>query len=356
MKSKFIVILSFLLLPFFVSCASVPDEVVNDMNNYNQGSSINSDTCLSYINDSDIADDIENALEKQYNQFSLSKDICIEYPKDIQELSFQYVDGFEVNYNDVLKMFFSQSEIDSQNIDNNSDSPDRMFFNESDKKYGCVSNNGFIAMLKPDAFDISFSYNEPNVRIYHIDRNESVDDYYMLKNGECSIHEAVDFINNWLQTEYKKFVPYYDYKVKTVIVREHDNHYLYEFTIEILYNGIPLDELTREATEDKENETMYMSYTSNKIEIQMININQIDSFTNGTGILKPINKSSVPNYISLSSALQYCEQKFTDFKSVTIDDIGIKYLTSPIYDYVGEKQIDEKGNAFYVNKHHMTLE
>ena len=126
---------------------------------------------------------------------------------------------------------------------------------------------------------------------------------------------------------------------KTVIVREHEDYYLFEITVEVFYHGIPLDSITMISDTDEKNQAMYMKYTSNKIEIQMINVNQIDSFTNCTGILEPIETEIVDECISLESALRYCEKTFTDFKDVTISDIGLKYITSPVYDYIGNESI-----------------
>lgn len=341
---KYISILILLFMTTFISaCSAVPDEVKNDMSNYwNVDNDINDQFEFTYIKTTDLKDDVEKALAQNYNQFNLSENIDFLKPEEINIMTFKYTENFEKNYIDILKLFFTQKEIEFQKINSSIDNTGSLsysFWNEADKIYGCVSDNGFIAVLKPDAFDISFSYNEPNVKIYHIDRGDDLSDVYQLKNGRCSIEEAVDYINNWFATEYKTFASDYDYNVKTVIVREHEDYYLFEITVEVFYHGIPLDSITMISDTDEKNQAMYMKYTSNKIEIQMINVNQIDSFTNCTGILEPIETEIVDECISLESALRYCEKTFTDFKDVTISDIGLKYITSPVYDYIGNESI-----------------
>ncbi len=342
---KKMILIFALILTFAVNgCAAVPDEVKKDIKNYH-GENNNIDPKnfkFTYINTSDLKDSSQKAIEKNYKQFNISQNIeFTSFPEEINQMEFKYTDNFEENYIDILKMFFTQQELNSQEINLNSSksgSKSYSFFNEKNRVYGCVSDNGFVSMLKPDTFDISFSYNDPNIKIYHADRNEDLSDTYQLKNGSCSVKDAVDYINNWFETNYKKIAPDYDYRVKTVIVRKHENYHLFEIHTEIFYRDIPLDNLSMEAETDEENLKMHMIYTSNNVTIQMLNVNQIDSFTNGTGILQPVKAEKIEECISLESALKFCETTFTDFRNITISDIGIKYTTSPDYDYINNQE------------------
>ena len=354
MIKKFLACVFLMTILFLSSCANVPDEVREEMNRYENSSvgSDNSDYEFIYIDKSEINDNATIALQKDYSQFKIDDNINIDELNKISIMKFKYLENFEENYNNVLKLFFTQEQIMNQEISpniNSDASTTYSFWNETDKMYGCVGDNGFIAMLKPEAFDISFGYSEPNIKIYHVDRNDDLSDIYYLNDGNCSVGEAVEYINNWLSAEYKKISSDYDYKVKTVIVRKHEEKYLFEIYIELLYDGIPLDSLTLESATDEKNKTMYTAYNNSAISIQMINVNQIDSFTNLTGILKPVETDNVKKCISLESALKYCENTFTDFKNVTISDIGIKYTLKPIYNYMGVESEDDNGNKIYKN-------
>ena len=338
----------YLTILIFGSCASVPKEVQNDImaRKSAEHNIITDDFNFSYIKIADIKKNAEMALQKKYNQFKIIDNIDINNPSEINILTLKYLENYECNYHQALQLFFSQKEIDSQDINYSADSTGMYtysFWNERDKLYGCVGDNGFIAMLKPDVFDISFACNKRNVKIYHVDRSDDLSDIYMLKNGEYSVGEAVNYINNWLNTEYKTMFPDYDYKVKTIIVREYENHYLFDITAELFFNDVPLDSFTMESAYDEVNKRMYMLYTRSNIKIQMVNINEIDSFTNGTGIISPIEAESIDECISLESALLLCENTFTDFKDITISDIKIKYTLTPVYDYIGEKHEGKNG-------------
>ena len=352
MKNYISIIVLLFTVIFISACAAVPNEVKNNMNSYRNSDNYTNDQHeFTYIKTADLKNDVKKALTQNYAQFNLSENIDFSESKEINIMTFKYIENFEKNYIDVLKLFFNQEDLKFQRINLNTDNTGSLsynFWNETDKMYGCVSDNGFIAMLKPDAFDISFSYSEPNVKIYHVDRGDDLDDVYQLKNKKCSVMEAVDYVNNWLKTEYKAFAPDYDYNVKTIIVREHGDSYLFEISVDIIFHGIPLDSLTMLSEKDKEKQAMHMKYISNRIEIQMINANQIDSFTNCTGILEPVETEIVDKCISLESALRYCERTFTDFKNVTISDLGVKYITSPVYDYT-DKSIDENNDTSYTN-------
>ena len=214
------------------------------------------------------------------------------------------------------------------------------YWSDTEKKYCAVCNDGFIAVLKPDAFDISFSYSEPNVKIYHPDRKDDLSDEYQLKDGKCSVADAVEYINNWFETTYKPLAPYYDFQVNTVIVREHEGNYLYQFRVEALYNGVPIDSYTTEPEYIDGEFTSKMAYLEYEISIQMLSVNSIDSFTTGSGMLIPKVEEKINECISLESALNFCENTFTEFRDITISDIDIMYTLIPIY------ETDTDGNNF----------
>lgn len=323
------IIFSIALIIMLTGCASVPDEVRSDMSDYHNSESNKSDDFnFTYINVSELSKEAEEALSKNYGQFKISDKINFVQPPEINIMSFIKENNFS-KYEEALSLFYTESEIATQDIwlEN-----EIYFCNDTDKLYGRVRNDGFIVVLKQDAFDISFSYSEPNVKIYHPDRNGDLNDEYQLKDGKCSVSDAVDYINNWFETNYKPLAPYYDYQVNTVIVREHEGNYLYEFLVEALYNGVPIDSYTTEPERINGQLTYKMAYLKYGISIQMINVNSIDSFTTGSGMFVPEVQEKIEECISLESALNYCANTFTDFKDVTISDIDIMYTLNPVYD------------------------
>ncbi len=333
MKRILLLTISIITLTLF-GCASVPDEVKNDMTKYNNKEENKSDFDFSYINVSDLQNDTETALTKDYGQFKISDKIKFIAPDEINIMSFKPVSDFLSKADKAIGMFYTKEQLSAQEISN--DDHYYEFWNEKDKLYGSVCDDGFIAVLKPDAFDISFNYSEPNVKIYHVDRKDNLNDEYRLKDQKCSVKEAVEYVDNWLDKEYGVFFPDLDYNVKTVIVRKHEGNYLYEISAEASYKGVPIDSYTTEMEEDKETHkpTGKMLFYHFKIEIQMINKNMIDSFTSGSeSITEPKVEESVNKCISLESALNYCRNTFTDFKNTSISNIDVMYTLNPVYEY-----------------------
>lgn len=326
-KKFFIAIITMLLL---VGCSSVPDEVKQDMNNYRDSNISDNEIEFSYIDVTDLKKNSESALKKEYGQFNISDKVKFIQPDEINILEFTPISGFNKKANEAMPCFFEKSIIDSQNIIE--DDEYLMFYNEEDKIYFCSDNSGFLAMLNPETFDISYQYNEPNIKIYHTNRNDHIEDEYQLKNGKSSIKQAVEYINEWLNLKYKPFSPEYDYKVNTVIVRKHDENYLFQFLAEATYKGVPLDSYTRKGKIINGMFDGKMDYKDYGIQIQMVNVNSVDSFTNLNCMLLPEVKETVDKVISLDSALKYCENKFTDFRDITISDIAIMYTLRPVYE------------------------
>lgn len=333
------IIIAMITIIMLTGCASVPDEVKEDMGKYLDSKSDKYDNSnFSYIKIADLSDNVEPAINKEYGQFTISDKINFTQPSELNIMSFKSMSGFSEKTDEAIGLFYNDQELSAQNPEK--DNEKFMFYNETDKLYGCIRDDGFIAVLKPDAFDISFSYSKPLVKIYHPDRTDDLSDEYQLKDGKCSVADAVKYINNWFETNYKPLAPYYDYQVNTVIVREYESNYLYQFLIEALYNGVPLDSYTTEEERIDGEFTGKIAYIKHGISIQMLNVNSIDSFTTGSGMLVPKVEEKINECISLESALNFCENTFTDFRDVTISDIDIMYTLNPVY------ETDDEGNLF----------
>ena len=334
MKKTMLLLWSVLCVASVTGCAEVPDEVMQDMSSYiDEEKDSTKQSELEYITISELAENAEIALSKDYTQFELSDKIRFSAPEELYLMSFKEPDGFSGNFDKVMELYFDDSVISSQTLSISDDEDDRTirFMSDEDKIYGCVGDDGFIAMLNPDAYDISFSYQAPNVAIYHTERNDDFNDEYQLKDKKCSLAEAVEFIDNWFENNYRQFSPEYDYKAETVIVREHEGNYLYQILVHAVYKGVPIDSFTIEA-ESVGDTSMRMTYYNYGIQIQMIKSDEIASFTNRTGVYIPTEEVVIAECISLESALRLCEDTFSDFKDMTISDIGVMYTLNPVYE------------------------
>ena len=334
MKKTMLLLWSVLCVASVTGCAEVPDEVMQDMSSYiDEEKDSTEQSELEYITISELAENAEIALSKDYTQFELSDKIRFSSPEELYLMSFKGAEDFSGNFDKVMELYFDDSVISSQTLSISDDEDDRTirFMSDEDKVYGCVGDDGFIAMLNPDAYDISFSYQEPNVAIYHTERKDDFNDEYQLKDKKCSLAEAVEFVDNWFENNYRQFSPEYDYKAETVIVREHEGNYLYQILVHAIYKGVPIDSFTREV-ESVGDTSMRMTYSDYCIQIQMIKSDEIASFTNGTGIYIPTEEVVIAECLSLESAFRLCEDTFSDFKDMTFSDIGVMYTLNPVYE------------------------
>lgn len=336
-KAFHFIVLAFIML-ICSACTDMPENVKNDRSQYNGQAdiSMNQDD-YKYIDVSDIAEDFKSALEGEYGQFEVSKEIIVPDYGNICTMEFKYIDNFHENADEIFKIFFDDEILKKQNVMEDitlQGMITREFYNEQDKVYCCVGNNGFTAMLLPSAFDNSFSCSNTVIKTYHIDRNEILEESYALSDGECTVKEAVSFVNDWFNTKWKPFESYYDFSVKTVTVRELKGKCYFDFIIEKYYNGIPLEEINDSVISVDENGNHYVKHTFSSIQINMMNCCEISSFTDLNGIIKPIRSSPVNSILSLESALKLCRSTFSDFKTMIISDVNIKYNLSPQYNYL----------------------
>lgn len=340
MKKTISIMLTLLMTMVFTACADTPSQVKDDMSAYRDDSRNKSDeTDFTYIPISELSENVEAALNGSYSQFSISDKIKFVQPDELHIMSFEKSTNAIKNYEKAMALFFSAEELASQNVVTQFDENNKYYMiqNEPDKMYCCVAERGFIAALRPETFDISFSYNEPNVKIYHADRSDDLSDEYELEDGKHSVAEAVDYVNNWFEANYGQFSPDFDYKVETIIVRKHEEGYLYQILVHALYKGVPLDSYTRAAEKPDGTNVPKMTNLDYGVSIQIVRSDEISSFTNGGCIIKPVEVEAVDKCISLDSALRFCEDKFSNFKDITISDIDIMYTLIPVYEPVPDE-------------------
>ena len=340
MRKVILSILTIIVVVFVTACAETPSQVMDDMSAYHEDNRDEIDELdFTYIPVSELSNNVEAALSGAYSQFTISDKVKFVQPDELHIMSFEKSTNAIENYEKAMALFFSAEELQSQNVVAQFDENNKYYMiqNEPDKMYCCVEERGFIAALRPETFDISFSYSEPNVKIYHADRSDDLSDEYELKDGKHSVAEAVDYVNNWFEANYTQFSPDFDYKVETVIVRKHEEGYLYQVLVHALYKGVPLDSYTRAAEKPDGTNVPKMTNWDYGVSIQMVRSDEISSFTNGVGIIKPVEVKAVVKCISLDSALRFCENKFTNFKDITISDVDIMYTLIPVYEPVPDE-------------------
>lgn len=327
MKKRICLLLAALLL---TGCAEVPAEVQSGIDNYHSAGDVqNTHTGFVYIDTAEIGREFEKVVGRDYGQFHISDTIKAKAPAELHLVRFAKTEHFTEHYAEAMSLFFDESELSSRDIAKDEDG--NMLFDDAEAKmFGCVSDDGFIAALQPDVYDISYSYDEPTVQIYHPTRNEDLSDTYELADGACSIRGAVDYVNDWLAHSYRPLAPQYAYEVEAVIVREHGEKYIFEILAHALYKNTAINSYTEEFDKGGAHPQL-LKYTSCGIQIQMVRAEEIASFTNLCGILEPTEAEPVRQCISLQSALAYCAETFTDFQDVTVSDIQPTYTLEPEY-------------------------
>lgn len=328
-------------------CAQTPDSVRSSAEK--DSKERNEITAIQYISSNKLSDDIDNALDKSYTQFDLRENISVELPEDYCEVDFTQISDYEENYEKIMTRIFGKDVLDRENTVHD-ETGDGMvsysFSNDDEKMYGCVGNNGFICFAKPSAFDDLFNGGN-RVKIYHIDRDDDLSDSYELDGTSVTIKRAADFAQDWLDKNYADLEPDLEIAVKTIIVRQSDQG-IYSFDIHASkkYNGVLLDDLVQ-MTDTSDESMSKMKYITQGIYMQMFKSDEIGSLTNGNGILIPKKERSVDKIISLSSAMGFIENTFTDFnEKMEISAIDLKYTLTPLNDNKNGQSCYDAGIKF----------
>ena len=281
------------------------------------------------------------ALQDAYENFRLPESVTISPTEIYKQVEIVRESDFTENAEKILQWFLG--DMLPENLvffaDNEMGQATKIVDDEEGKIYGAVMDCGFVSVIKPSGYEIGFSGNFEVVDIVHVDRGEPLSQSYALVDGEESIQEAVAYVEEWLNQNWVVWEPDFTYSVKTVEVRRYGDKYIYDFYVEKLFGGSPLDnDFGNTGLEIDTYGNLRLKYVGSAIHIRMCNRNSIDVFSNLTGILRVQSAKAEENgWLSLSDCTHMLEQLFSEYVVYDISDIEMQYVLCPDYASINEE-------------------
>ncbi|MCD8095098.1 MAG: hypothetical protein LUE12_03095 [Ruminococcus sp.] len=297
----------------------------------------------------ELADDVEAALKKTPSNFVLSNYINVELPDEYYECDFQQISGFDENYESIFSSFFDEEVYkDAEIVHETTIDAMTSYSFENDGDFCCVGDNGFVAFYYSSVDGSPF---ETGIRadIFHTDRADADLDYtWVTKDNRITLREVVENAQTWFDERYAQFEPDYQISVKTVVARKPDEEssysdFYYQVFAEKKYKGVALDSLIPMYNDDSD----LLKYQTYRVCLWLDIYGDVLCMTNGTGMITPTDEEKLTEIVSLSSAIDYIEETFTDFEtSLTINDINLKYTLSPSYNPNPDTDAGEYDSAY----------
>ena len=314
-------------------CQSTPQTVKEKSRKYQNAENVEQKE-IEYVSVSHIFDDKEKILNGNYQNLDLKKTIHLEEMVDsvsVLTLQVQNSFGSKEKLVEMNLAFFGNAQYEDE-IEYLEKTPATewgayTFHFEENRDSAALYDNGFSWLSKKD----SESTAERLKKIYHVDRGENLKDSYLLKNGKLSVEEAVNYVNDWCDKNWKVLEPEYQFQVKTVYVCEkNDACFYYRFDVCKYYKGMPYDDIDFYVDEDH-------LYIDNILDITMENKGEL-SFVRNNHLSYDIKKEENYNdkLIGLEQAVLLVQEKMTGGQKLAIDDIDIKYVV--LSDVTEEKQ------------------
>ena len=311
---------------------------------------------IRYISPDELEDDIKAALGQSYANFTVDPSVKISVPKEIVKCDFKQRGDYFIDPETIYERIFGKNTAEKYIIKESSlqggignyNSFATGIHSEEGKVHFSNWQNGFLCVIQ-NSF-MTDAETGQRIALYHVDRGDDLSDKYLLGDEEISIEEGVTAAQKWLDDNYADLEPYYEVKVKTVIVRQDDNGiFLFDFLVNRTYAGIPIDELTMVYDKEEAEKGNYkLKYREYQIDMKMREAGKIDYFTNLTGVLEPEEKVKLNKVVSLKSAMEYLEKTFADFENpLYFDYVGIKHVLTPQYDFENNMPYNEINT--YVN-------
>lgn len=334
MKKVVYCIITFLTV-LLCGCQSEMNEVNKDNMLLEQSQQ---DSLETSVNKEKILSVYHQALNHNYVNFKVPFNITVDFKNIYSQIDLIQESNFETNAEAVFQMFFQ--ELVPQNAEITLESNDfhnyKQLVDETNKLYGVARDDGFVSIVKPVGWEIQFRKDFMVEDIIHVDRGEPLNNSYQLYDGLQSLQDAVDYVNDWLNQNWVMWEPDFEYRVKTVEVRNIKDGYFYDMVIEKVYEGIPLEDILNSSvyTIDEHN-NLLLEYTMSPIMIRMYQCNSIDVFSNAPGIIKIKHKSEEQEgWLPLLECMLSVEELFSEYVVYDISDIEIKYVICPDYESI----------------------
>lgn len=333
-----------------VGCNEVPEDVksrTEERNSILEAAEHKAHTGeIKYIPLSEMKDDIDCALKDKYTNFVLRDGINVRLPDKLTVCEFVMTSDYVKEYDRIRKIFFDDAETEGLSphesyISRNQDLGDgakikTTGISDFERHVHCIVwDNGTTVMIKGALLgDGEIFISEPTYKIYRVDRGDDLSDKYVIGHREVTVKEAVDAAQKWIDEKIAPLEPDYEMKVNFAKVMKNDmGEYSLSFNIMKLYKQVKLENHRLNFSDAGVGKISKCLQISQKMSIVMKSGLEPEYFSTGTGTVKPVEIGTLEKGVSLSSALEAIEKKFTDFSQpMTITDIQLKYTQSPDYD------------------------
>ncbi len=351
MKKILAVSVCFLLF-ILTGCREMPDEVAKQAETYHIEREVTEkEKTREYLGRKELSADAEQALSKEYENLYFPEKMSAEYalPEKILSVEMKIAENFTDRFEEVGADFakFAGEELWNQKKDKaevrdygiKNEEMDICFedlakgIDDEESKYHFeVGENGFVCQIVPMARELAFEMQkkclENNYPLYE----PASEVEYRLVDGVYTVRQAVEDVEEWMNTVWKKYEPDFDYRVNAVSVYQADEETCF-FSIDVVkfYKGILISDVDWPRDEGE----MTDKYIYSSFWIQMHRQGSIDVFSNLGAILTVDEKTEreLSESYALSAALQKIEQEFASFHGLKIQDVDVRYVLKPLYDY-----------------------
>ena len=197
-----------------------------------------------------------------------------------------------------------------------------------------------------------------DVATYYVNnQDQNLNDRYMLKNGEMSIREGIDFVENYLNNELGIEDSNPDVKLKVAevsVFKVYEGCYCYWYKVTREICGLPKTVIDPGTLQKS---TMISADMS---EAYMIYTDEVDMYFGNTRRFEYKKKNEIDKILPLSAALEIIFNNIGENSSYAIKNIMLGYMdVRKDYSGNGDMEVawivettneqDERGTTFYVN-------
>lgn len=308
------------------SCQKTPDTVKQNASKYQKIQNVKK-AKLQYVSVGHILDDQEEVLAGSYQNLTFEKTVHIDPPDSISVLSLKVADPFgtKEKLGDICRSFWGTDKYRKKimRLDDLKEYPKGVgiyafhYYGDDAKDSARMSDNGYVALYKENSELGTNGQQE----ICHIDWNEDLDKVYELDGEKIRVRDAVEYVNQWCNDNWKILEPDYNYKVKTVYVcRNKEKGCYFYFDVCKFYQGMPFDDIQFYTNDGK-------YYIRNSLDVVMEQSQDISFFRNNDNSYELVNdEKHNDKVIGLKQAVMLVQEKMTGRQKFKIADIDLKYV------------------------------
>lgn len=272
----------------------------------------------------EIKDDIEQAMSREYAQFIMDDNVNYTVPTKIMDCTFFTKKDFAQNYESVFLSVTDSEKLNEKYLIKDDDfmGEGYVYDNPEEKKYAAISDSGFVSFFNGVMYNADFS--SFPIKQVIVNGSSEWDSDFDFNGMSFSVDKATEICNKWIEEKWVQYEPDLTFKPSHICIINDGKEDIITVTYNKYYNGIKLCECDKSIMPPDIG--IYEQIRNSGLIIFITKSGIVEGFTSGLSSLEVKDNEEISEIMSLTSALDFVEYKFSEYNKYDVVGVNLKYI------------------------------